>query len=151
MSNDVVDAYGISQQRLVDWTQSFVRHPSPQTELFESEPQIQSFIGDTVVPLVKELELPFRRDRDGQSHRRDRPRARRSKPHADGLCHDASREPDEISVRRRAHRERRNALHPRAGRVGTEGIACRRAWSREGRRDDAEAERQAHLHGEHGR
>ena len=33
MSNDGVDMYGISSQRLVDWTQSFVRHPSPQTEL----------------------------------------------------------------------------------------------------------------------
>ena len=60
MSGD--GAEGISSQRLVDWTQSFVRHPSPQTELFESEPQIQSFIGETVVPLAKELELPFRRD-----------------------------------------------------------------------------------------
>ncbi len=65
MSNDGVDMYGISSQRLVDWTQSFVRHPSPQTELFESEPQIQSFIADTVVPLVKELDLPFRRDTMG--------------------------------------------------------------------------------------
>jgi acetylornithine deacetylase len=65
MSNDVIDAYGISPQRLIDWTQSFVRHPSPQTELFESDPQIQSFITDTVVPLVKNLELPFRRDKMG--------------------------------------------------------------------------------------
>jgi acetylornithine deacetylase/succinyl-diaminopimelate desuccinylase-like protein len=62
MSNDVVD---ISSQRLVDWTQSFVRHPSPQTELFESEPQIQSFIADIVVPLVTDLDLPFRRDKMG--------------------------------------------------------------------------------------
>src|SRR5262245_53351533 len=65
MSNDCVDAYGISSQRLVDWTQSFVRHPSPQTELFESEPQVQGFIADTVIPLVKELDLPFRRDKMG--------------------------------------------------------------------------------------
>jgi acetylornithine deacetylase len=60
MSSDVVD--GVSQQRLIDWTQTFVRYPSPQTELFESDPQIQGFIGDRVVPLVKELDLPFRRD-----------------------------------------------------------------------------------------
>lgn len=65
MSNDVVDAHGIPQQRLVEWTQSFVRHPSPQTERFESEPQVQSFIADTVVPLVRQLELPFRRDEMG--------------------------------------------------------------------------------------
>jgi acetylornithine deacetylase len=65
MSNDGVDAYGISSQRLVDWTQSFVRHPSPQTELFESEPQVQSFIADKVIPLVKELDLPLRRDKMG--------------------------------------------------------------------------------------
>src|SRR5262245_56268404 len=64
-STDVADATGISPQRLIDWTQSFVRHPSPQTELFEGDPQIQSFISDTVVPLVKELELPFRRDAMG--------------------------------------------------------------------------------------
>jgi len=65
MSNDGVDTYGISSQRLVDWTQSFVRHPSPQTELFESEPQVQSFIADTVVLLLKKLDLPFRRDQMG--------------------------------------------------------------------------------------
>src|SRR5689334_6664634 len=35
MSGDVVDANGIPQQRLIEWTQSFVRHASPQTELFE--------------------------------------------------------------------------------------------------------------------
>jgi acetylornithine deacetylase/succinyl-diaminopimelate desuccinylase-like protein len=62
MAHDGLDSYGIPSKRLVDWAQSFVRHPSPQTELFESEPQIQSFIADTVVPLTKELELPFRRD-----------------------------------------------------------------------------------------
>src|SRR5262245_43327742 len=65
MSDDGVDAYGISSQRLVDWTQSFVRHPSPQTDLFESEPQVQSFIADTVIPRIKELDLPFRRDKMG--------------------------------------------------------------------------------------
>jgi acetylornithine deacetylase len=60
-----VDAYGISTQQLIDWTQSFVRHPSPQTELFEREPQIQSFIADVVAPLLTQLELPFRRDNMG--------------------------------------------------------------------------------------
>ncbi|MBX9776805.1 MAG: M20/M25/M40 family metallo-hydrolase [Xanthobacteraceae bacterium] len=33
--------------------------------MFESEPQIQSFIADTIAPLVKQLELPFRRDEMG--------------------------------------------------------------------------------------
>src|SRR4029078_5157326 len=55
----------ISSQHLVDWTQAFVRHPSPQTELFESDPQIQSFISESVVPLVERLELAFRRDAMG--------------------------------------------------------------------------------------
>lgn len=60
--SSTLDAMGISAQQLTQWTQSFVRHPSPQTELFEHDPQIQSFIADTVVPLVKRLELDFRRD-----------------------------------------------------------------------------------------
>ena len=60
--SDSMDANGISAQQLIDWTQSFVRHPSQQTELFESDPQIQSFITETVVPLVKKLDLDFRRD-----------------------------------------------------------------------------------------
>jgi acetylornithine deacetylase len=65
MAHAASDSYGIPSQRLVDWAQTFVRHPSQQTELFESEPQIQTFIADTVVPLTKELELPFRRDAMG--------------------------------------------------------------------------------------
>jgi acetylornithine deacetylase len=65
MSSEVMDSYGISPQHLVDWTQSFVRHPSPQTERFESDPQIQSFIAEAVVPLVTKLGLPFRRDNMG--------------------------------------------------------------------------------------
>lgn len=60
--SEATDANGISQQQLIEWTQSFVRHPSPQTELFESDPQIQSFITEAVVPLVKQLDLDFRRD-----------------------------------------------------------------------------------------
>jgi acetylornithine deacetylase len=65
MAQAVSDSYGIPSQRLVDWAQTFVRHPSQQTELFESEPQIQTFIADTVIPLANELELPFRRDAMG--------------------------------------------------------------------------------------
>ncbi len=50
---------------IVAWTRAFVRHPSPQTERFEYEPQVQSFIGDVVAPLVAELGLPHRRDKMG--------------------------------------------------------------------------------------
>src|SRR5262245_8495442 len=52
----------ITCEELVRWTQMLVRHPSPQTELFERDPQIQSFIGETIVALADELALPWRRD-----------------------------------------------------------------------------------------
>jgi acetylornithine deacetylase/succinyl-diaminopimelate desuccinylase-like protein len=47
---------------LIAWTRAFVRHPSPQTERFEQEPQVQSFIGEQIAPLVEKLALPWRRD-----------------------------------------------------------------------------------------
>lgn len=47
---------------IVEWTRAFVRHPSPQTERFEHEPQVQRFIAEQVVPLVQALGLPWRRD-----------------------------------------------------------------------------------------
>ena len=47
---------------IVAWTRAFVRHPSPQTERFEAEPQVQSFIAEQVVPRVQTLGLPWRRD-----------------------------------------------------------------------------------------
>jgi acetylornithine deacetylase len=50
---------------LVQWTRAFVRHPSPQTERFEREPAVQSFIGEKIVPLLRELALPWRRDAMG--------------------------------------------------------------------------------------
>src|SRR3982074_1360612 len=57
------DGYlGIPTEHIVEWTRTFVRHPSPQTERFEHEPQVQSFIGERVVPLVQALGLPWRRD-----------------------------------------------------------------------------------------
>src|SRR5262245_28444877 len=55
----------ISSADIVEWTRAFVRHPSPQTEAFEQEPQVQSFIGEQVVPLVRKLGLPWRRDAMG--------------------------------------------------------------------------------------
>jgi acetylornithine deacetylase len=55
----------VSRDQLVRWTQTLVRHPSPQTELFERDPQVQSFIGSTVVGLLEQLGLPWRRDSMG--------------------------------------------------------------------------------------
>jgi acetylornithine deacetylase len=52
---------------IVEWTRAFVRHPSPQTERFEDEPQVQSFIGEQIVPLLRELALPWRRDAMGNA------------------------------------------------------------------------------------
>ena len=52
----------VPAQDIVAWTRAFVRHPSPQTERFEAEPQVQSFIAEQVVPLVQTLGLPWRRD-----------------------------------------------------------------------------------------
>jgi acetylornithine deacetylase len=50
---------------IVAWTRAFVRHPSPQTEKFEYEPQVQGFIAEQCVPLVQTLGLPSRRDAMG--------------------------------------------------------------------------------------
>jgi hypothetical protein len=50
---------------IIEWTRAFVRHPSPQTDRFEQEPQVQSFIANAVIPLVAKLGLPWRRDRMG--------------------------------------------------------------------------------------
>jgi acetylornithine deacetylase len=55
----------VSTPDIVEWTRAFVRHPSPQTERFEYEPQVQSFIAQQVVPLVQTLGLPWRRDAMG--------------------------------------------------------------------------------------
>jgi len=55
----------VATSDIVQWTRAFVRHPSPQTERFEHEPQVQSFIGATVIPLLQQLSLPSRRDEMG--------------------------------------------------------------------------------------
>jgi acetylornithine deacetylase/succinyl-diaminopimelate desuccinylase-like protein len=52
---------------IVEWTRAFVRHASPQTERFEDEPQVQSFIGEKIVPLLQQLALPWRRDAMGNA------------------------------------------------------------------------------------
>jgi acetylornithine deacetylase len=56
---------GVPTADIVEWTRAFVRHPSPQTEAFEQEPQVQSFIGEQVAPLLQKLGLPWRRDKIG--------------------------------------------------------------------------------------
>src|SRR6266508_5731371 len=65
MANADHNQLGIPAADIVAWTRAFVRHPSPQTERFEQEPQVQSFIGEQVVPLVQKLGLPWRRDKMG--------------------------------------------------------------------------------------
>jgi acetylornithine deacetylase len=65
MVSQVNEHVGVPTKHIVEWTQAFVRHPSPQTERFEHEPQVQSFIGERVVPLVQELGLRWRRDAMG--------------------------------------------------------------------------------------
>ena len=65
MVGQVNEPLGIPTEQIVEWTRAFVRHPSPQTERFEHEPQVQSFIGERVVPLVQALSLPWRRDAMG--------------------------------------------------------------------------------------
>lgn len=65
MAAELEDRLGVSVAGIVAWTRAFVRHPSPQTERFEQEPQVQSFIGDQVVPLLQKLALPWRRDAMG--------------------------------------------------------------------------------------
>jgi len=62
MASKTEGRLGVPDKSIVEWTRAFVRHPSPQTERFEQEPQVQSFIGERVVPLVQELGLPWRRD-----------------------------------------------------------------------------------------
>ena len=55
----------VDEATLIAWAQKFARYPSQQTALFEQEPEVQGFIVDCVQPLVRELQLPSRRDRMG--------------------------------------------------------------------------------------
>ena len=52
----------VDKSVLIDWAQKFARYPSQQTALFEQEPEVQGFIADCVMPVVRELNLPMRRD-----------------------------------------------------------------------------------------
>lgn len=52
----------VPASEIVKWARAFVRHPSPQTERFEQEPQVQSFVSEAIVPLVNQLGMPSRLD-----------------------------------------------------------------------------------------
>ncbi|HEY7245337.1 MAG TPA: M20/M25/M40 family metallo-hydrolase [Xanthobacteraceae bacterium] len=56
------DRLTVPTSEIVQWARTFVRHPSPQTERFEHEPQVQGFVAETVVPLLDQIGLPWRRD-----------------------------------------------------------------------------------------
>ena len=45
----------VPAETLVAWLQRFVRHPSEQSELQESDPAVKAFIGECVAPLLQEL------------------------------------------------------------------------------------------------
>jgi len=113
----------VSTADLVAWTRAFVRHPSPQTERFEYEPQVQSLIAEHVVPLVQTLGLPWRRDPMGNlivelgPERADKslmlmayamthPASRMSEPYAGELIDGA----DGIFVRGRGVSEQKGSL-----------------------------------------
>ncbi len=55
----------MNRQALVNLVSELVRFPSPQTDRMEFEPQVQSFIGECVAPLVERLGLRARRDSMG--------------------------------------------------------------------------------------
>src|SRR3954466_3639983 len=64
-SSGMSSSVAADRSTLIAWAQKFARYPSQQTALFEQEPEVQGFIGDCVMPLVRELDLPARRDRMG--------------------------------------------------------------------------------------
>lgn len=56
-----------SREDLVEWTQAFVRFPSPQTELFETEPRVLNFVRECFVPVAEGLGLECRIDSMGNA------------------------------------------------------------------------------------
>ena len=51
--------------RLIEWACRLVRFPSPQTALFERDPQVQAFLSGPVVEVLEECGLGWRRDAMG--------------------------------------------------------------------------------------
>ncbi len=52
----------VSRERLTEWVQRFIRHPSEQTDLMEADPAVLSFISECARPLVEELGMTPRFD-----------------------------------------------------------------------------------------
>jgi acetylornithine deacetylase len=52
----------VEPARLTDWARRLIAAPSPQTALFEREPDVQAFLAGPVVALLDEIGLPHRRD-----------------------------------------------------------------------------------------
>jgi acetylornithine deacetylase len=57
----------MSGDNLVAWLQQFVRFPSEQTDLHESDPQIARFIRECVAPLAEQIGATFRYDAMGNA------------------------------------------------------------------------------------
>ena len=52
----------VPRERLTEWVQRFIRHPSEQSDLMEADPAVLSFISDCARPLVEELGMTPRFD-----------------------------------------------------------------------------------------
>ncbi len=52
----------VPRERLTEWVQRFIRHPSEQTDQMEADPAVLSFISDCARPLVEELDMTPRFD-----------------------------------------------------------------------------------------
>ena len=55
----------VPADKLTAWAQALVRRPSPQTERFEAEPAVQSFLSECVRPLLEGEGLAVRADAMG--------------------------------------------------------------------------------------
>jgi acetylornithine deacetylase/succinyl-diaminopimelate desuccinylase-like protein len=55
----------VSTESLVAWVRAFVREPSQQTALFEADPCVQRFLGETVCGVLADLGIGWRRDAMG--------------------------------------------------------------------------------------
>lgn len=55
----------ISEQKVVEWTQRFVRHPTEQTDKMEHDPAILSFVTGCARPILEEAGLATRIDSFG--------------------------------------------------------------------------------------
>ena len=142
---------GVPTADIVEWTRAFVRHPSPQTEAFEQEPQVQSFIGEQVVPLLQKLGLPWRRDKMGNLLVELGPE------HSDrslmlmayAMTHPANRMPNPFAGE--LIEDPSGSLRARPRRLRAEGLARGRAGGGEDRRRPAVVARAAGVYREHRR